>query len=218
MKKQVSEADAGLVPTGRPTRDYARKRQEQLLEQAFEMFSRDGFELTSIDAIAASINMTKRTIYARYKDKGELFEAAVKRVIERLYIPADALRAADTGELEATLIAIARLRIANNLSRDGLRLQRIVTSEAFRFPEIFRAYEAATVNVINLLVEIFERYGEKEQAEWSSDPALAASSFLATVNSPVRLALLFNRTPEQDEIDSLIQGAVRLLLDGMRPR
>ena len=156
MKKQDLEADIGLVLTGRPTRDYARKRQEQLLEKSFEMFARDGFELTSMDAIAASINMTKRTIYARYKDKGELFEASVKRVIERLYIPTDVLRAADTGELETTLIAIARMRIKNNLSRDGLHLQRTVASEAFRFPKIFSAYEAATVNVIKLLVEIFE--------------------------------------------------------------
>lgn len=218
MKKQDLEADIGLVLTGRPTRDYARKRQEQLLEKSFEMFARDGFELTSMDAIAASINMTKRTIYARYKDKGELFEASVKRVIERLYIPTDVLRAADTGELETTLIAIARMRIKNNLSRDGLHLQRTVATEAFRFPKIFSAYEAATVNVIKLLVEIFENYSRKEKVQWSSAPELAASSFLALVNSPVRTALLFNRMPKPDEIEAHIRDAVRLLLNGMRPR
>lgn len=218
MNEQVAEARAGVVLTGRPTRAYARQRQEDLLECALQMFAQNGFELTTLDAVAASMNMTKRTIYARYKAKGELFEAAVKRAIDRWHIPIDVLRAADTGELETTLIAIGRLRVRNNLSEEGLRLQRIVTAEAFRFPEVFRTYEMVTLDVINFLVEVFERYAEKEKGAWLSDPELAASAFLSMVNAPARRILLFNRLPAPSEIEMLIQGAVRLLLNGMRPR
>jgi TetR/AcrR family transcriptional regulator, mexJK operon transcriptional repressor len=213
VKLSGDEARARSVQTGRPTRVHARQRQEQLLEQALDMFARDGFELTTMDAIAASLNMTKRTIYARYKDK-----AAVKRAIERWVIPTDVLRSLDTGVLETTLTEIARMRIDNNLSRDGLRLQRIATSEAFRFPEVFRAYEAVTREVLEFLAELFESYLGKGELARSANPRLAASAFLAMINLPVRETLLFNRTPQRAAVEALIEGSVRLLLDGLRPR
>jgi AcrR family transcriptional regulator len=216
MNEQVTLSRAGAAQTGRPTREYAQRRQEDLLERALEMFAQTGFELTTIDAIAASLNMTKRTIYARYKDKAALFEAAMKRAIARWFIPLEVLRGADTGDLETALIAIARIRVGNNMSREGLRLQRIVTSEAFRFPEVFRAYEMATMTVIQFLVELFEKY--RGDRGWGSDPELAATSFLAIVNSPARTTLLFNRTPKPAEVEAFINKSVRLLLDGMRPR
>jgi TetR/AcrR family transcriptional regulator, mexJK operon transcriptional repressor len=218
VKLSGDEARARSVQTGRPTRVHARQRQEQLLEQALDMFARDGFELTTMDAIAASLNMTKRTIYARYKDKADLFEAAVKRAIERWVIPTDVLRSLDTGVLETTLTEIARMRIDNNLSRDGLRLQRIATSEAFRFPEVFRAYEAVTREVLEFLAELFESYLGKGELARSANPRLAASAFLAMINLPVRETLLFNRTPQRAAVEALIEGSVRLLLDGLRPR
>lgn len=218
MNKQLAEARDGLVLSGRPTREYARKRQEDLLERALQMFAQNGFELTTLDAVAASMNMTKRTIYARYKDKGELFEAAVKRAIERWHVPIEVLRSSDTGDLETTLIAIGRIRVHNNLSREGLRLQRIATAEAFRFPEVFRTYEMVTMDVINFLVEVFENHAAKEKVEWASDPELAATAFLSMVNAPARVALLFNRSPDPNDVEALIQRAVRLLMNGMRPR
>jgi len=203
--------------TGRPTRETARRRQEELLERALEMFSEHGFELTTIEAIAGSLNMTKRTIYTRYKDKGELFEAAVKRAIDRWFIPIETLRAADTGKLETTLIAIGRLRLENNLSPEGVRLQRIVTTEAFRFPEVYRSYQTATAMVINLLVEIFDKYRAQEAGNWFDDSELAASAFLSMVNAPARRALLLGRSPRPASVDSFIDNTVRLFLGGLRP-
>jgi TetR/AcrR family transcriptional regulator, mexJK operon transcriptional repressor len=218
MNEQVAIARGGATQTGRPTREYARQRQEDLLERALEMFAEHGFEQTTIDAIAASMNMTKRTIYTRYKDKSELFEAAVKRSIERWFIPPEVLRSADTGDLESTLVAIARMRLDNNLSREGLRLQRIVTAEAFRFPEVFGAYEAVSTEVIQFLVEVFQRHRDEEAGEWFDDLELAASAFLSVVNTPARRALLFNQPPEPAQTERFIEKSVRLLLDGMRPR
>lgn len=218
MNEQMPVRPANPVQTGRPTRETAQRRQEELLERALEMFSQSGFELTTIDAIASSLNMTKRTIYARYKDKAALFEAAVKRAIDRWFIPIERLRTADTGDLETTLVAIARLRVANNLSPEGLRLQRIVTSEAFRFPEVYHAYEVVANTVIQFLVEIFEKYRAEQPGEWFEDSELAASTFLSIVNTPARRALLFGRTPQPDMMDRFIEKAVHLFMTGLLPR
>lgn len=192
--------------------------QEELLERAMHMFSRSGFELSTIEAVAASLNMTKRTIYARYKDKAALFEAAAKRAIDRWHIPSEDLRAADTGALATTLAVIARLRVKNNLSRDGIRLQRLVAAEAYRFPEIYKKYEAVSQGVIDYLAEVLDTYREHEPGPAFADSHFAASAFLTMVNTPVRQKLLFGRTPPPGEVERCIDKAVRLFLNGLRPR
>jgi TetR/AcrR family transcriptional repressor of mexJK operon len=71
--------------------ERAESRHEELLDAALEEFLERGFELTTIEMIATRINMTKRTVYARYADKASLFRAAVQRAIERQVAPQDVL-------------------------------------------------------------------------------------------------------------------------------
>src|SRR3546814_3953357 len=99
--------------SGRPTREQARLRHEQLLDEALEQVLDKGFVMTTIDAIAAAVGMTKRTVYTRYPDKNALFGAAVQRAIERWIIPAEVLDALDPDDLEGTLTAVAGLRMRN---------------------------------------------------------------------------------------------------------
>src|SRR3546814_20190938 len=86
--------------------------------------------MTTIDAIAAAVGMTKRTVYTRYPDKNALFGAAVQRAIERWIIPAEVLDALDPDDLEGTLTAVAGLRMRNANSADGLPLQHILSAES----------------------------------------------------------------------------------------
>jgi AcrR family transcriptional regulator len=69
---------------GRPTREQAERRHMELLDRALELFLERGFEVATIDAIAADVGMTKRTVYGLYADKKSLFNATVQRAIERL--------------------------------------------------------------------------------------------------------------------------------------
>src|SRR3546814_17022758 len=98
---------------GLPTREQARLRHEQLLDEALEQFLDKGFVMTTIDAIAAAVGMTKRTVYTRYPDKNALFGAAVQRAIERWIIPAEVLAALDPDDLEGTLTAVAGLPLSH---------------------------------------------------------------------------------------------------------
>ena len=59
---------------GRPTREQAQQLQAQLLDQALDIFLDRGFEQTTMDAIAVSAGMSKRTMYLRYEDKAALFK------------------------------------------------------------------------------------------------------------------------------------------------
>lgn len=204
------------APSGRPTREQAQQRHEQLLDRALEMFLEKGFELTTIDAIADSINMTKRTIYARYEDKRALFKAAVQRAVDQWYAPLEELEAADNGDLETTLLEIAHTRVAKMLTPAGLRLQRIINAESFRFPEIRKSYEAGVVPTIEFLADLFRRHEGKELGNLQ-DPLFDAQMFLSMVAASSRMAVL-GKHPDKAAIQQRASKCVKLFLNGLRTR
>lgn len=214
--QQTASDSSAVAPNGRPTKHQAEQRHVQLLDRALEMFLEKGFELTTIDAIAASINMTKRTIYSRYVDKRALFRAAVQRAVDRGIVPMDALRAADTGSLETTLLEIALIRVANALSPAGLRLQRIINAESFRFPEILQNYEDGAQPSIQFLVELFRRHAGRELGTLA-DPVFDATLFLSMVAASSRIVVL-GKEPDREAIMQRTEKCVRLFLDGLRAR
>jgi AcrR family transcriptional regulator len=203
---------------GRPTRAQAARRQEELLDHALELFLDNGFELTTLDAVAAAVGMTKRTVYARYDDKRALFKAAVQRAVDRWVVPPETLQAADTGELATTLAAIARLRIKLVMSPEGIRLNRILNAESYRFPEVFiAAIEQGTGPVIAFLAALLRRHIARGELA-VADPELAATVFLSmAVGGPARAFSTGNPIDEK-RLEDRVQFCVRLFLDGVRTR
>ena len=66
---------------GRP-RDLDKVR--AILDAAWLLFLERGFEATSIEAIAAAAKVSKVTLYTHYPDRVALFEASVRREMERI--------------------------------------------------------------------------------------------------------------------------------------
>jgi len=203
---------------GRPTREQAEQRHEELLDRALELFLERGFELVTMEAIAAAVGMTKRTVYARYEDKRALFKAAVQRAVDRWIVPVETLQAVETDDLETTLIEVARIRLANAISPTGLRLQRIVNAESYRFPEIFdQSFDQGTRPTLAYLADLLKRHAAKGEVQ-IEDADIAASVFLSMViGGPIRTAV-HGRPIDTTAYDDRIQICVRMFLNGVRPR
>jgi AcrR family transcriptional regulator len=203
---------------GRPTREQAEARHEELLDRALDHFLDKGFEQATIEAIAADVGMTKRTVYARYADKASLFRAAVHRAIERYSIPPERIRATEVDDLEQTLINIAMLRIDLVASPQGLKLQRIIQTESYRFPEIFtETYEIGALPTIRFLADLFERETKAGRLA-IPDPITAANYFLsAVVSGPVRF-ILAGLPMGRERLDKNVAYGVRFFLAGALPR
>lgn len=203
---------------GRPTREQAELRHQELLDRALELFLEHGYELATLDAIAASVGMTKRTVYARYEDKRALFKAAVQRAIERWIVPIEVLQAAESEDLEATLVAIARIRMANAISPAGLRLQRIINTESYRFPEIFSvAYEHASRPAVEFLVDLLRRRAEAGEVV-VEDAEVAAAVFLSMVVGGPARAIWLGGAVKPAVLEARMRVTVRMFLNGVRPR
>ena len=129
-----------------------------MLERALDIFLEHGYEQTKMAEIAAAVGMSKRTLYTLYEDKADLFKAAVRRAIERYTVPLETMQAVESDDLEATLTAVARIRIANVATPTGIKLQRILTSQSYRFPELFNAaVEQGSGPTIDFLSGLFAR-------------------------------------------------------------
>ncbi len=203
---------------GRPTRAQQEQRHEELLNVALDIFLERGFEQATMEEIAIQVGMSKRTVYARYEDKGTLFKAAVRRAIERYTVPREALEAVATDDLEETLAAIARLRIANVATPVATKLQRILSAQSYRFPELFHAaFEEGAGPTIGFLTDLFERFSKEGEIN-VTEPQRAATAFLSlAVGGPARIIVSGNKV-DDTEIEKHIRFAVGLFLLGVRRR
>jgi TetR/AcrR family transcriptional regulator, mexJK operon transcriptional repressor len=79
----VTQAPAARRSSGRPTAAAAAELAERILEVATRAFLTHGYAATSIETIAASAGIAKRTLYARWHDKPALFRAVLERLMAR---------------------------------------------------------------------------------------------------------------------------------------
>jgi TetR/AcrR family transcriptional regulator, mexJK operon transcriptional repressor len=216
--KKTRSQTAWRPKAGRPTPEQARQRHDELLDSALDLFLDKGYEQATIEAIAASVGMTKRTVYARYEDKASLFKAAVQRSIDQRVVSPATLQALDTGDFAATLAAVARLRVAGVMTPAGLKQQRIIDTESYRFPEIFTlAYEKNTRPVVEFIAGLLRRESAAGRLA-VTEPDRTARVFLTmVVSGPVRVIVSGYRLTRA-EIESSLQFAIQLFLDGARVR
>jgi AcrR family transcriptional regulator len=131
---------------------------DEFLRKALEVFHERGFEGTSIDAITAAAGIAKRTIYARYGDKENLFKAAIEQAIDEWNLPIERLRAAECDDFEESLLAIGQLLIDNILTPAGLRLLKLTNAESGRMPAMGEhSVRYGEDPIIAYLADLFER-------------------------------------------------------------
>lgn len=207
------EPPAGKRRPGRPT-----LTNEQLLDKALDLFLEQGFERTSIDAITAAAGMAKRTVYLRYGDKEALFRAALLRAIEDWIIPIEQLRAAESADLEQTLLDVGRVLVSNIMRPEGLRLLRITNAESVRMPEIGAyTYRHGTERTIVYLSELLRRRIGPETITMSAWREAAIAFLYLVVCGPPTMAA-WGMTIDDDAVDRHTAYGVRLFLHGLLPR
>jgi AcrR family transcriptional regulator len=216
--QQANLRSAPRSRAGRPTKAEGEQRRALVLDRALEVFLERGYEGATIDLIAAAAGASKRTLYAHYEDKTALFKAAVERAIELYAVDPDSLALADGDDLEATLLALGRMRLAHVISPVGMRLQRILNAEAFRFPEIFSwATERGSRPMNLLLADVLRRHAAAGRVD-VENPDRAAVAFLSmVVGAPARLLQAGGRIDEA-ELDEMVRFSVRLFLRGALTR
>ncbi|MFG1864140.1 TetR/AcrR family transcriptional regulator [Microbispora bryophytorum] len=73
-----------MTAIDKPVREGSLVKRAAILAAARDLFLRDGFERTSMDAVAAQAKVSKRTVYDYYGDKRRLLQGVVEDAAESL--------------------------------------------------------------------------------------------------------------------------------------
>jgi TetR/AcrR family transcriptional regulator, mexJK operon transcriptional repressor len=203
---------------GRPSRLQSAQLAVRILDVAETLFLGHGFGATSIEAVAKRAGISKRTFYHRFPGKERLFEAVVRRLIERWLPPFDA-ELVEAPSLVDSLQAVAEHMLRIALTPEALALHRIVIAEARQFPALARMmHEIGSANGIERIAKQLEPRIKNGELR-AMDPRFAAEEFiLMVVTGPQRRALGLATPLDPAELSAWARDAVALFLDGCRAR
>lgn len=120
-----------------PQSARGKARLARMLQVATELFLRDGYEQTSIDAILERSGGSKATLYAYFPTKEDLFRAVIDQVCENTHRPELLDATADT-RIVLTEFAVSRLHII--MSPKHRAILGLIVGERERFPDLARTY------------------------------------------------------------------------------
>jgi TetR/AcrR family transcriptional repressor of mexJK operon len=198
---------------GRPATDTLDQYRQRLLHTALDVFLRNGFEGTSLNAVAKISGVSRDTLYRQYGSKEELFRAATGYGLARL---AEHLRiaVAITGTVEEVLQRVA-IEINNDMSAPGaVPVLRLIIAEAHRFPDVaHRMFQDSRVSLAPL-VDYLETQRESGVLEF--DDAFEAAFMLSTLAFGGVRIFLEMTPPSQKEKERWVKQVVSSLLGGWK--
>jgi AcrR family transcriptional regulator len=198
---------------GRPKIAEMAQRERHILQVAGETFLQFGFDGTTMEAVSEAARISKRTLYARYKDKAVLFNAVLSDLISRWLVPIDRFQFGQGG-LKETLLELARYLTSVALTPQSVGVTRIIIAESERQPEFGRlAIEAGRKPAIRVIASILRRHRKELRA---IDLDRAAEQFMnLAVDGHLQLACLGIKTSRR-QIEQRARDAVGLFLAGAR--
>ena len=167
---------------GRPSPAESRRRLERLLDLAADLFVEQGYEQTSMEAIARRAGASKQTIYAHYPTKGDLFAAVFRRRADTFFSQFSQLLSGDAS-LERGLRGFAEQLLEIVLDPQAKALRRLVIGETHRFPELGRTFfELGPGRCLGLLAEFLRKKTAAGEIQ-VNDAAVAAEQFASLVTA-----------------------------------
>lgn len=200
---------------GRPTAKAAAKLETTILDAATAAFLADGYAATTIEAIARTCRVAKRTIYARWSGKPTLFRAVLEQLMARWLFTAGDWAEADS--LEAALDEAATRILAVALTPEAIALNRLLIAESAHFPELpvmmRQAGAGEGTSRIAALLDVAVAQGKLPM----QDTVFAAEQFFHLVLAgPQRRALGLGQPLDEEQMQMWRTAAVALFLSGVK--
>lgn len=204
---------------GRPTAGAAALLETTILFAATVAFLADGYAGTTIEAVARSCGVAKRTIYARWDGKPALFRAVLERLMAKWLSTAGDWPTDATCSLEAALDDAASRILSVALSPEAVALHRLLIAESARFPELPRMMQQAGAGEgIARVAALLDRAVAGGTLP-RQDTNFAAEQFLhLLLSGPRRRALGLGSPLDERQVHEWRQATVRLFLWGVESR
>jgi len=192
---------------------------EAIAQAALRLFLRDGYERTSVDAIAAEAGVSKRTIYNRYGDKENLFLSVLRDTYTSMMATFRKIAEKHLGEVtdvQRNLTAFA-LEVARTMTTapDRIALVRLILTEAPFFPTLVRAEQDPATMHGHVTAYLARLAGAGRLA--ISDPSEAAEHLVALTVNQINGRTMFGVVPISDaEVERIVTAGVAAFVRAYR--
>jgi TetR/AcrR family transcriptional regulator, mexJK operon transcriptional repressor len=204
-----------VAPKKLPELDEAPTKREQIVDAASRLFLENGYELTSMDAVAAEANVSKRTVYSYFQNKETLF---IDIMEDMCHLFGEG--AIDTINLDAPpdefLRESARFLLSKITNPNLQALMRAIITQVTSFPEMGQKFWATGPGGFQNVVADYLRVQDAAGTLRVPDPRLSASLFQGMVAGPYFLPMIFTGVSEGEgeRAEQIIDAAVPLFLAG----
>jgi len=187
-------------------------KREDIIEAAVKEFKANGFRATSMDRIAATAQVSKRTVYNHFENKKTLFQCITQQLCD------NATQVSEhpydhTIPLKTQLQAIAEQEMALLTSKEFRSLFKMITTESLASPELTKTnidnFQESSIGVVKWI-----KQAAKDGRLSVTDPIRAGKQFLALIESFALWPQLFDfkPVPDKNEQQKIIDSAVDLFL------
>ncbi len=189
------------------------RKREAIARAALTLFASDGYERTSVDAIAAEAGVSKRTVYSHYGDKENLFLSVVRDTYEAMLARISEIvnRTAWDRDLSVALTSCVS-EVTRSIVRAPERstLVRLLIAEAPHFPALIDLLH--TREIAGLFVAPLAGLAAAGRLS-AADPGQAAEHLSALTFGQVSNRSLMGTVPLTDgETARLLGGGVQVFL------
>lgn len=162
---------------------------ERILTTALQLFARDGYEAVSVSDIAQALGMTKGALYKHYRNKRDIFDSTLKRMLEmdssaarQHGMPEQNLIEDDQGydqvdwdELRQFTLAQFRFWTEDDFA---CPLRRMLSLEQYRSEEMGKLYQEMVVSgPVHYTADIFSRMMARGRMKPGDADTLAAQFY-----------------------------------------
>jgi len=188
-------------------------KREDIIEAAVHEFRTNGFRATSMDRIAKTAQVSKRTVYNHFESKETLFQAITQELCDIVTHVSDYSYESDTS-IETQLRIIAEQQMDLITSNDFQSTIKMITTESFASPaltkENFENFQESSIGVVKWITA-----ATKDGKLSVTDPIMAGQQFLALIEAFALWPQLhgFKPTPTKKEQKVVIDSTVLMFMN-----
>ncbi len=202
-------------PRGRPKSEDAVALNNHILAVAREEFFDLGLAGAKMNIIAQRAKISTETLYARYRDKRELFEAVMQCTIDAWAEGAANNPVVVTTTLEETLRHYIGVQIRAMLSPEFISMTVLIASERKRFPDLQKSMLDKIPTRNKVVADRIREFAELENTP-CRDPEEAVEALRGMVAGFVNTKLSMGEPFGADEQAKLTDRVVELFVHGRK--
>lgn len=200
----------------RPGRPKNERKAEAIRDAAGELFLLNGFQGTSMDAVAQRAGVSKQTVYSHFANKEALFKACIGGKVSGYGF--DEATPENTSDLRTALLSVARQFVGLMFDPEVVAMHRVVMAEAAGQPRVAELFFDSGPRQTKAAVEAFlQRQIAAGRLHIPPDRIVYAANQLLTMavglyQMPLWLGLLesVDRTELDAHLERVVEDFLRL--------